>query len=81
MRVSGGTAYVRYAATDAAGNVEAVKSQQSSFTVDDVAPSVTVTSPADGAAGVLVGSNIVVTFSEPVTVDTSPTWIEVVCPS
>jgi methionine-rich copper-binding protein CopC len=41
-----------------------------SFTTDS-APSVTSTSPANGALGVAANSNITLTFSEPVTVDTS----------
>src|SRR2546423_968085 len=38
-----------------------------SFTTADAAPSVTTTSPADGATHVAVNTNIVVNFSEPVT--------------
>ena len=52
-----------------------------SFGTADAAPAVTGTSPTDGATGVLVGANIVITFSESVTVETSPMWITVDCPS
>ena len=43
----------------------------------DVAPQVTSSTPANGAGGVVVGSNISVTFSEPVTV--SATAFDVTC--
>ena len=46
-------------------------------TTGDVAPSVTSTSPADGAAGVSPTSTISITFSEPVTV--SGTWFTINC--
>ncbi|TMC27610.1 MAG: ExeM/NucH family extracellular endonuclease, partial [Chloroflexi bacterium] len=45
----------------------------------DIAPSVTTTVPAAGATGVGVGSNITVTFSEPVNV--SPNWYGIACAS
>jgi len=48
-----------------------------STTPPDVAPVVMTTSPADDAMGVGVDSDIVITFSEPVTV-TEP-WVSVVC--
>jgi methionine-rich copper-binding protein CopC len=51
-----------------------------SFQTIDTAPSVTATSPLDGAVNVAIGTNIVVPFSEPVTVDTLPSnWIDVSC--
>ena len=43
----------------------------------DVAPSVTATSPTDGAVGVPVGSNIDITFSEAVNV--SGAWFDIAC--
>jgi methionine-rich copper-binding protein CopC len=50
-----------------------------SFTTADAAPSVTTTSPADGATHVAVNTNIVVNFSEPVTASGSSFTLE--CPS
>ena len=43
----------------------------------DAAPQVTSTSPANGAGGVAVNSNVSVTFSEPVTI--SPTGFDLSC--
>ncbi|MGW5237401.1 Ig-like domain-containing protein [Monashia sp. NPDC004114] len=50
-----------------------------SFTTADAAPSVTATSPADGAEHVAVNASVVVTFSEPVTATASSFTLE--CPS
>src|SRR5919202_1750091 len=50
-----------------------------SFTTADAAPSVTTTSPADGATHVAVNTNIVVNFSESVTVSNSSFTLE--CPT
>src|SRR5437763_7255939 len=50
-----------------------------SFTTADAAPSVTTTSPANGADHVAVNSNIVVNFSESVTTSTSGFTLE--CPT
>jgi methionine-rich copper-binding protein CopC len=50
-----------------------------SFTTADAAPSVTTTSPADGADHVAVNTNIVVNFSESVTVSSSSFTLE--CPT
>ena len=49
------------------------------FQILDTAPTVTGTNPSGGATNVPVGANIVVTFSEAVTVETSPAWIDVSC--
>src|ERR1041385_2359671 len=78
-RVSGATKYVRYQAMDNAGNSEAVGSRAIVFTTDDPAPFVLSSVPSDTATGVASSSNIVVAFSEPVTVTTSPSWISVIC--
>jgi methionine-rich copper-binding protein CopC len=52
------------------------------FQVLDIAPSVTTTTPLDDATDVALNASVVVTFSEPVTVDTSPSnWIDVTCNS
>jgi predicted extracellular nuclease len=45
----------------------------------DTAPSVSSTSPADGASGVAADANVTVTFSEAVAV--TSTWLSIVCPS
>jgi predicted extracellular nuclease/methionine-rich copper-binding protein CopC len=45
----------------------------------DTAPSVVATTPADGASGVAIDSNIDVTFSEPVNFSATPATIE--CPT
>jgi methionine-rich copper-binding protein CopC len=50
-----------------------------SFTTADAAPSVTTTSPADGADDVAVNTNVVVNFSESVTVGGSSFVLE--CPT
>jgi len=50
-----------------------------SFTTQDAAPSVTTTSPADGAIHVAANANIVVNFSEPVTATGSSFTLE--CPA
>jgi methionine-rich copper-binding protein CopC len=49
-----------------------------SFTIDQ-APSVTATTPTNGATNVALNSNISVTFSEPVNV--TGNWFQVVCPT
>ncbi|HLO36293.1 MAG TPA: ExeM/NucH family extracellular endonuclease [Candidatus Deferrimicrobium sp.] len=46
-------------------------------TTGDLAPSVTSTTPADGASSVALSANISITFSEPVT--TSGTWFTIGC--
>jgi predicted extracellular nuclease len=45
----------------------------------DIAPSVTSTTPANGASGVAVAANVSVTFSEPVNVDSG--WFSISCGS
>lgn len=45
----------------------------------DNAPSVSSTSPANGAAGVAAGANVSITFSEPV--DVTGAWYSIVCDS
>ncbi len=51
--------------TDAAGNTSASSGKlTSAVVVDTTAPTVSAFSPADGAVGVALGSNIVITFSE-----------------
>src|SRR5256884_221068 len=50
-----------------------------SFTTADAAPSVTSTSPADGATHVAVNTNVVVNFSEPVTASGSSCTLR--CPT
>src|SRR5205085_6208967 len=50
-----------------------------SFTTQDAAPSVTTTSPADGATHAAVNTNVTVNFSEPVTFTTSSFSLE--CPT
>ena len=49
-----------------------------SFTIDQ-APSVTATTPTNGATNVALNSNISVTFSEPVNV--TGNWFQIVCPT
>ena len=77
-RVSGATYYVRFAATDVVGNTESAQSVTVPFTTDDPAPFVSSTSPSNGATAA-ADANIVITFSENVTVTTSPSWISVTC--
>ena len=47
--------------------------------VGDIAPSVTGTTPANGAADVAVDANITIDFSEPVTV--TGNWFDIACTS
>src|SRR5690349_21136088 len=49
-----------------------------SFTIDQ-APSVTATTPTNGATNVALNSNLSITFSEPVNV--TGNWFQVVCPT
>src|SRR5262245_15499654 len=49
-----------------------------SFTIDQ-APSVTATTPTNGATNVAINSNLSVTFSEPVNV--TGNWFQIVCPT
>ncbi len=53
------------AVTDLAGNPLGAD-MTAVFTVEEIAPSVTTTVPADGAGGVAVDSDVTITFSEPV---------------
>src|SRR5436190_1386227 len=49
-----------------------------SFTINvDASPTVQSTTPANGAAGVTLNSNVTITFSEPVTV--AGTWFSIAC--
>src|SRR5256714_940235 len=50
-----------------------------SFATEDATPSVSSTSPADGADHVAVNTNVVVNFSEPVTASSSSFTLE--CPT
>ena len=49
-----------------------------SFTIDQ-APSVTGTTPTNGATGLAINSNVSITFSEPVNV--AGNWFQIVCPN
>ncbi len=49
-----------------------------SFTIDQ-APSVTATTPTNGATGVAINSNVTITFSEPVNV--TGEWFSIACPT
>ena len=49
-----------------------------SFTIDQ-APSVTATTPTNGATGVAINSNVTITFSEPVNV--TGNWFQIACPN
>jgi hypothetical protein len=58
-----GTYNLRSRATDNAGNVETPGAGVNA-TVDNTAPAVTTTSPANGQTGVAIGSNVTAAFSE-----------------
>ena len=49
-----------------------------SFTIDQ-APSVTATTPTNGATGIAINSNVTITFSEPVNV--TGNWFQIACPN
>jgi predicted extracellular nuclease len=72
---------IRIITTDAAGSDEWVGIDDISVSADagDVAPSVTTTTPPDGASGVAVSTNITVNFSE--SVDVVADAITVECPA
>ncbi len=72
---------IRIITTDAAGSDEWVGIDDIGVAANatDAAPSVTTTSPADGATGVAVGTNITVNFSE--AVDVTANAITVECPA
>lgn len=65
--------------TDLDGTIDTMVSNQvwSFQTLVDVAPTVLTTAPAANATGVAVSSNIVISFSEPVT--TSGPWLDLQC--
>jgi subtilisin family serine protease len=62
--LSDGSHTFRVRATDPAGNVDPSPAAWT-WTVDLTQPGVSGTSPADGATGVAVGTNVSTTFSEP----------------
>jgi predicted extracellular nuclease len=80
LRLSGtGTAYEDFTwNAPATASFGAVNTGQM-FSGSDTAPAVVSTTPTDGATGVAVGTNISVTFSEPVNVTGS--WFGISCTS
>jgi predicted extracellular nuclease len=68
---------VRIITTNAVGSDEWVGIDDIAVTVADAPPTVSSTSPANGATGVALGANITVAFSEPVTV--SGSWHTISC--
>ncbi len=70
---------LRVITTDAPGNDEWVGIDDISVTglPPDTAPSVAATTPTDGAVDVAVGTNLQVTFSEPV--DVAGSWFDLSC--
>ena len=78
---SGATFWLRWADFNASGADDGLAVDDFSLTpsFEETAPSVTGTSPADGATNVPVNSNLAVTFSESVNV--SGSWFSIVCAS
>ena len=76
---NGATFWIRWTDFDISGADDGLAADDFSLTPLDVdaAPSITTTSPLDGATGVLVGANIDLTFSEPV--DVSGAWYDITC--
>jgi hypothetical protein len=74
-------AQIRIITTNAAGNDEWVGIDNVNITgtpfAGDTAPSVTGTTPADGATGVEANANLTVTFSEPVNLGGA--WFSIAC--
>lgn len=70
---------VRVMTCDATGSDEWVGIDDISVTgqAGDLAPSIVTTDPLDGAVDVAVDANLAVTFSEPVTLDSS--WYDITC--
>ncbi|MCK9474138.1 DUF4214 domain-containing protein, partial [Sulfurimonas sp.] len=58
------------AAKDAAGNVISAAPTNATFEVDNTAPTLSSSNPADGAVDMIVGNDIVLTFSEDVSAGT-----------
>lgn len=79
--INGATFWIRWTDFDIASSDDGLAVDDFSLTPLDVdaAPSVSATSPLAGATGVLVGSDISITFSEPVNV--SGTWFTLSCNS
>ncbi len=78
----GATVWIRWASFDVSGSDDGLAVDDFSvtprgFAAGDDAPSVTGTTPADGATGVAKGSDITVTFSESVTA--APGAFDLVC--
>jgi DNA/RNA endonuclease G (NUC1) len=79
LRLTGtGTGYSDFAWQASAPGTPGAVNQGQTFTGggSDTAPSMTTTTPADGAIGVDPNANIVINFSEPVTATTSAFTIE-----
>ncbi len=78
---NGVTFWIRWTDLNASGADDGLTVDDFSLTpsVADVAPSVLATTPADGATGVPVATNLTVTFSEPV--DAAAGWFTIACTS
>ena len=76
---AGSTFWIRWASSDAPGADDALAVDDLSITpsVSDQAPSITATSPSNGASSVALDSNITLTFSE--AVDTTGDWFTITC--
>ncbi|MFA5902329.1 MAG: Ig-like domain-containing protein [Desulfobacula sp.] len=61
-----GVVPVSITARDQAGNASALATGKTSYTIDNILPTVLTFSPATGATGVATTAPVVVTFSEPV---------------
>jgi len=68
---------VRIITTDAVGSDEWVGIDDITASTVDLAPAVQSTTPANNAAGVAVGSNVSITFTEPV--DVVDPWFTIAC--
>src|SRR5205085_5642312 len=78
---SGGTFWIRWNSFDVTGSDDGLAIDDFSLTPNlgpDAAPSVSSTTPANGATGVAVNASVSVTFSEPVNV---LAWFQLSCTS
>jgi uncharacterized protein len=78
---NGATFWIRWNDFDISSSDDGLAVDDFSLTPLDIdaAPQVNVTSPLNGATGVLVSSNVDLTFSEPVNV--TGTWFDITCSS
>ncbi|MFN8531113.1 MAG: ExeM/NucH family extracellular endonuclease [Anaerolineae bacterium] len=81
---NGATFWIRWTDTNASGADDGLSVDDFSLTPScaappDIPPTVSSTTPSNGASNVVITSNLNVTFSEPVTV--TGNWLQLACPT